>query len=474
MKPIKSLLKFSLALAALCGFTHAARADVILHAFEWRYDLITARAATIQAAGYKAVLVAPPLKSSATNGNWWMRYQPQDWRVIDNYRGNKVQFKAMVDALSARGIAVYADVVLNQMAEERSNSTTFPGQNALSTYASNATYWNNQKLFGDLSKELFTSSNFHDALCITNWTDTYQVTHGRISCSSTDPGLPDLKDTVPGENYVNDRRTDYLRALKALGVKGFRIDAAKHMPIGAISYFFADDVRKDSFIFGEIITGGGAGNADYDTFLAPYLSQLPQQFRAYDFPLLNTVLKAFASDGSLSALAQPNSNGKALADARAVSVVVTHDIPYNDVFRHQIMNQTDEQLAYAYILGRKDGVPMVFDDGYEGKTDNGRWVGQYIASPIKAGIRFHEKVLGQPYEVLASNDCALLFRRGQEGVVGINKCGYTVNFTVSTSEKFYWNRNYRDTITNSNVIKISGSPFQFSLPARTARMWLPE
>jgi len=474
MKLLQSLLRSALLLAGLCGLTSNARADVILHAFEWRYDLVTARATTIQAAGYKAVLVAPPLKSSSTNGAWWMRYQPQDYRVIDNYRGNKVQFKAMVDALASRGIAVYADVVLNQMAEERSNSTTFPGSTALSTYASNTTYWNNQKLFGDLTTELFTSSNFHDALCITNWYDSYQVTHGRISCSSTDPGLPDLKDTVPGENYVNDRRADYLRALKALGVKGFRIDAAKHMPYGAISYFFADDIRSGSFIFSEILTGGGAGNADYDTFLAPYLTQMPQQFRAYDFPLLNTILNAFATSGSMTALAQPGSSGQALADARAVSVVVTHDIPYNDVFRHQIMEQTDEKLAYAYLLGRKDGVPMVFDDGYEGKTDSGRWVGQYIASHIKAGIKFHEKVLGQPYEVLASNDCALLFRRGQEGVVGINKCGYAVNFTVSTSEKFYWNRNYRDALTDGNIINIKGSPFQFSLPARTARMWLPD
>ncbi len=473
MKLKKMMMDLALLLAGLCALTPAARADVILHAFEWRYDLITTRAATIQAAGYKAVLVAPPLKSDASNGAWWMRYQPQDYRVIDNYRGNRQQFQAMVKELASRGIAVYADVVLNQMAEERYNSTTFPGPNALAAYASNASYWNNQKLFGDLTKNLFTATDFHDPLCITNWYDTSEVIRGRISCS-TSPGLPDLKDTVPGENHVNDSRTSYLRALRALGVKGFRIDAAKHMPNGAMAYFFADDVRKDAFIFGEIITGGGVGNAEYDLFLAPYLSQLPQQFRAYDFPLLATVRKAFASGGSLADLAQPDASGKALTDARSVSVVVTHDIPYNDVFRHQIMDVTDEKLAYAYILGRKDGVPMVFDDGYEGRVDGGRWVSQYIAPHIRAGVKFHERVLGQPYEVLASSDCALLFRRGQEGVVGINKCGSATSFTVKTSEKFYWYRNYRDLISDGNLINITGSSFTFKLPARTARMWLPE
>jgi alpha-amylase len=125
------------------------------------------------------------------------------------------------------------------------------------------------------------------------------------------------------------------------------------------------------------------------------------------------------------------------SDARAVSVVVTHDIPYNDVFRHQIMEQTNEKPAYTYLLGRKPG------------------------------IKFHEKMLGQPCEGLASNGHVLLFHRGQKGVVGINKCGYTGNFTVSTSDKFYWTRNCRNALTDSNTNNIKGSPFQHSLTGRT-------
>lgn len=37
--------------------------DVILHAFDWPYSLITERAGVIEQAGYKAVLVSPPMKS---------------------------------------------------------------------------------------------------------------------------------------------------------------------------------------------------------------------------------------------------------------------------------------------------------------------------------------------------------------------------------------------------------------------------
>ena len=65
----------------------AANADVIMHAFNWKYADVTAKASDIAAAGYKVVLISPPLKSSGSE--WWARYQPQDYRVIDTPLGNK-------------------------------------------------------------------------------------------------------------------------------------------------------------------------------------------------------------------------------------------------------------------------------------------------------------------------------------------------------------------------------------------------
>lgn len=474
MKQISKRVKSTLLAVGLGVVASSASADVILHAFDWRYDKVTATADAIKTAGYKAVLVVPPLKSDSNNCQWWARYQPQDYRVIDHCRGNKEQFASMVKALGDRQISVYADIVVNQMANERNNSTTFPGDATVQAYKSNPTYWNNQKLFGDLNYGLFSSWDFHDPFCISNWTDTYQSVHGRICGAYPDKGLPDLKDTDPGNNYVNDRRTDYLRALKQMGVKGFRIDAAKHMPYGSISYAFKSDIRDGAFIFAEIITGGGVGNKDYDTFLGPYLSQMPAQFRAYDFPLLNTIKNAFSMGSSLSALADPKSTGNALDGTRAVTVPVTHDIPYNDGFRYLILDKTDEKLAYAYLLGRQDGVPMILDDGTDERRDNGRWVGQFNAPHLVAGIKFHERVLAQGYEVLASNDCALLFRRGKEGIVGINKCGSNAAFDVNTNERFYWFRNYRDAISGGNVVNINSSSYHFVIPPRSAQMWLPD
>lgn len=88
-----------------------AYADVILHAFNWNYSEITAKATEIQQAGYKKVLIAPPMKSSGEQ--WWARYQPQDLRLIDHPRGNKQQLQTLIQTMTSKGIQVYADVVLN-------------------------------------------------------------------------------------------------------------------------------------------------------------------------------------------------------------------------------------------------------------------------------------------------------------------------------------------------------------------------
>src|SRR5262249_15970911 len=105
------LLAFSIALPA--------SADVILHAFDWKYTDLAQNAQAIADAGYRAVLVSPPLKSErSAECPWYKLYQPEDFRVIDNCSGNKQEFVAMINALNAKNVRVYADIVVNHMANE--------------------------------------------------------------------------------------------------------------------------------------------------------------------------------------------------------------------------------------------------------------------------------------------------------------------------------------------------------------------
>ena len=84
-----SILKKLTVCAFISGMiAGSASASVMLHAFNWNYSEIEAKASEIAELGYKKVLVSPPYKSSGDQ--WWARYQPQDYRVIDSPLETKI------------------------------------------------------------------------------------------------------------------------------------------------------------------------------------------------------------------------------------------------------------------------------------------------------------------------------------------------------------------------------------------------
>ncbi|MCB1555510.1 MAG: alpha-amylase family protein [Xanthomonadales bacterium] len=442
-----------------------ARADVMLHAFNWRYEDVTARADAIRDAGYRMVLVAPAYRSQGLA--WWARYQPQDYRLVDHPLGDTEQFALMVQELDARGVRVYADVVFNHMANEAASrpDLDYPGASVLTAYEANRTYVDRQRLFGDLRYNFLSQYDFGPAACVGNYADVWQVQHWRLCGGGGDPGLPDLLDN----DWVVSQQQTYLRALKTLGVKGFRIDAAKHMTFGHLNRVFDAGIKSGVHVFGEVITGGGAGESEYEAFLRPYLQHTDHA--AYDFPLLNALRGAFGFGGSMNRLVDPLAYGQALAPARAITFTVTHDIPNNAGFRYLLMDPVDETLAYAFLLGRNGGVPMVYSDHNE--SGDNRWVDAYDRADIKGMVRFHNTVQGSDMQVLSNSDCHILFRRGNRGIVGINKCGSTVNTTVGMNHSvLWWYTDYVDTLGSGHVVRIAGPNYTFSLPARTARMWV--
>jgi alpha-amylase len=452
-----------LALAAIAA--PAAQADAILHAFNWRYADVQARADQIRDAGYRIVLVSPAYKSEGSA--WWARYQPQDFRLIHNPLGDTDAFRNMVNALQQRGIRVYADIVMNHMANEafKRSDLNYPGSAVLSTYASNTAYYNGIRLFGDLRYNVLSGNDFGPARCIVDYNNVWEVQNYRLCGGGGDAGLPDLV----GNSWVVAQQQQYLQALKNLGVKGFRIDAAKHMPASFINAVLTPTIKSGMHVFGEVITGGGAGNGEYDRFLAPYLRDTDHA--AYDFPLHNQLRSAFGFGGRMSQLVDPLAFGQALQPSRAITFTITHDIPNNAGFRGLMMDPTDETLAYAYIFGRNGGVPMLYSDNNE--SGDNRWVNAWNRSDLKAMVRFHNTAQGTDQQVLSAGDCHLIFRRGDRGIVAINKCGNSVAVPVNMNNSvLWWNTDYRDALDSTNVVRITSGTYTFNLPPRRARMWL--
>lgn len=410
--------------------------DVILHAFDWPYKLVAQRAEKIAQAGYKAVLVSPPMKSAMDNSGtpWWQRYQPQDYRIIDNQLGDTHDFNYMIAQLQAHDLWPYIDVVFNHMANESTlrGDLQYPSQTILDQYAGEPDYYQSIRLFGDLSQPLFDEEDFVEAFGIRDWYDPWEVQHGRITGGPHDQGLPTLSPTA---NVVAQQRA-YLLAMKKLGVKGFRIDAAKHMTMQHLKQVWSDDLTHDVHIFGEIITDGGATAEEYQLFLEPYLEET--SLGAYDFPLFQTVLNALAEEGDLSSLIDPYCFGQALSETRAITFAITHDIPNNDVFHGLIMPEWAESLAYSYLLGRDGGVPLIYSDLDSsticGESGHARWQEVWQDEEMIARIEFHNRMHGLDMQPIISETDFLAFSRGDQGMVVLNKSQQVKTLTVDGNE----------------------------------------
>ncbi|MBM4129721.1 alpha-amylase [bacterium] len=436
--------------------------DVILHAFNWKYAEILARLEEIRRAGYGAILIPPPLYSDPDGPQWWQRYQPKDYRVLLSHLGGKQELAALIAACHAGDapVRVYADLVLNHMANEaRDDRFDFPGRTELERYRRQPALYEENRLYGDLSGGLFSVSDFNHAGEIegAEWGDRGAVQQQNLS------GLPDLKDSA----WVLGQQRLLVDALIAMGFDGFRVDAIKHITERMIDNLADRPEVRCRFWFGEVLTGG---DHDERVFLGPFLRET--WISAYDFPLFHTIREAFALGGSLRALADPARDGNALPWDRAVTFAVNHDIPHNDVFRPWLLDPQDEHLAYAYILGRDGGVPLVYTDHDESpcEADRGRWRDAWRRPDLAAMVRFHNAVHGEPMVVLHASDTLLVWRRGERGLVAVNKAGFDQWVEFGT-----WGlRNpgaWRD-LVHGHELELAGERFRLFVPARAAQMWL--
>jgi alpha-amylase len=438
--------------------------DVIFHAFNWKYRDIIDAVKGLSNAGYGAILIPPPQYSDPKGDQWWQRYQPKDYRVLLSHLGGKKELEELITVCHQMTppMRVYADIILNHMANEaREDHYSFPGKAELENYQKNPVIFEENRLYGDLSDGLFSIHDFNRLGNIEDWSNRNEVQYEDLS------GLPDLKDTP----WVLSQQHKMFDALVDMGFDGFRIDAIKHLTERMIDNFADHPDISKKFLFGEVLTGG---DQDENIFLRPFLQET--WISAYDFPLFTTIRESFAFGGSLKRLARPENENNALPWNRAVTFVVNHDIPYNAGFRSWLLDRQGEHLAYAFILGRDAGVPLIFSDHNESvgqyPEDRDRWTGIIDRPDLKAMIQFHNALHGKPMAPLYESDTVLVFRRGESGIVAINK-GSSEQWVEFNTWGVKNPGTYRDLI-HGYQMKVSGDLFKLYIPARTAQMWLAD
>lgn len=218
----------------------------MVHLFEWKWDDIGDECDRfLGPKGYKSVQVSPVTENVINEKRpWWERYQPISYG-LDTRSGNESQFAKMIERCAAHGIGIYVDIVFNHM--------TGKGGKIVGTGGSVA---NTETL--DYPAVPFNASDFHYRCPINDYNNPIEV---RV-CELV--GLPDLNQSLPP---VREKIIRFMNHLLALGVAGFRVDAAKHMWPADLEIIYRGltnlntkyfPENKRPYIFQEVIDNGNS------------------------------------------------------------------------------------------------------------------------------------------------------------------------------------------------------------------------
>lgn len=236
-------MKFIIALLAVaivaCVVNAGVQDGAFVHLFEWSWpDVAQECEDFLGPMGYQAVQVSPPMEHIKGDA-WWTRYQPVSY-ILTSRSGDEDQFKDMVNRCNKAGVAIIADAVVNHMASTPSG--TAQGVAGTDFYGRQFAPYNY-----DASLMHHTQGNDATNCAVTNYNSAENVQQ----CDLV--GLVDL-DYESGD--VQGIVASYINKLTGMGVKGVRIDAAKHIKPESLGAMF-NKLSGNPYRFQEVIYGAG-------------------------------------------------------------------------------------------------------------------------------------------------------------------------------------------------------------------------
>lgn len=397
MKTLPKLL-FAFLLCPLISSPVIAQTTFV-HLFEWKWNDIASECENfLGPKGYAAVQVSPPQKSVA-GSFWWTRYQPVSY-AIEGRSGTRAEFASMVARCKAVGVDIYVDAVINHMS---AGNRYFP-------------------------EVPYDADDFHTCTTNIDYTNVWQVQN----CDLV--GLNDLKT----ESYeVREKIAAYMNDLLSMGVAGFRIDAAKHIPSGDV----ADIVNRlngDPYIFQEVI---GAVNEPITPAQYTYISDVTE------FNFSSTMGHYFKGRAPLKDLRNLNVWSGWLASSDAVTFVANHDNQRqntsNIVTHKDGMNVNN--IAHVFMLAYPYGYPQVMssydwndhDQGpptSEASNCNNGWLCEHRNREIANMVGFRNATKDAFYlsNWWDNGSNQIAFGRGSLGFVVINGQNNSMAVTLQT------------------------------------------
>jgi alpha-amylase len=426
---------------------------VFVQLFEWRWtDVATECEQWLGPRGFAAVQVSPAQEHALIDDGtnhfpWWQRYQAVSYR-LESRSGTRAEFAEMVNRCRAMGVEVYADVLLNHMAAGQGTGSAgtkytkyrYPGLYEPADFHANA------------------NPAFPKVLC----DHGIQVTADPVEVQTCElSGLADLRTEEPA---VQQKLAAYLADLYGLGVRGFRVDAAKHIPavdLHAILSRLRATLPSDAtfFVDQEVTDLGGD--------VIPAAAYYPTG-SVDDFVFSAAVGDAFLrADQTIASLKDLSGRPDVAPADRGVTFVDNHDLQRGRIAPGLVLTykrQALYALANAFVLAWPSGYPRLmssyaFSDTEVGPpsdaagrtnavfaggpnaphcgTDPGQWVCEQRWHAIAGMVGFRDFTAGATtltdWWANPDDGNQIAFGRGAAGFIAINRSAAPLTRTLTTS-----------------------------------------
>jgi alpha-amylase len=287
----------------------------------------------------------------------------------------------------------------------------------------------------------YTNTNFHyfspEHNCQADIQDYSNVTEVQ------DCQLGGLVDLATEQPYVRSKIAAYLNDLLSLGVKGFRIDAAKHIPVVDLAAIKSQLTDPNAFIVNEVIGAPPEPTTYYQIgalFSFDWSSAMKSAFSTYngapDLDVPNSQYNGMGTSNLEVTMVnnhdtERNGNSLTYADGKKylMAMIYTLTEPYGDPMLYSGFAFSDFNAAPTLkngynVCNTGTGVKTSYTEGYMICTD--RW------TAVQGMIRCHKFVQGEVKTRHYSDKYAYAYARGTKGFVLFNSASSTKAFTVKT------------------------------------------
>ena len=389
-------LTLSLSASATEGYGLPAniRDGNILHCFNWNFVDIRSELPNIAKAGFRAIQISPVQGNAEFNAEWYYAYMPYDFVFKANGNGSADQLQLLCAEADKYGIAIIADVVANHVNP---------------TVGYRDPWWNSNGRERDNGP--------------IDYSSRYSITHNNLG---------NYKDVNSELSEVQQRCKTFIQSLKALGVKGIRWDAAKHIGLPSESCAFWSTVCNVAGIeyhYGEMLDGPG-GNAS--ALLAEYTNFMDVTDTDYS----RTVRNAFKNNTTPTALGDWVIN-KGLNVDKVVYWAESHDNYSNTNRESTDIPQAKIDRAYAFMAARKGAKALYLSrpPGTTYKTIKMNVKGStHFTSPEVAAVNHFHNAMGDSEEyVVRSSDVIAVGRKTGGAVIVVGSGAKSVSIANPSS-----------------------------------------